>query len=361
MRTRNTLFLSAMALALLSGCSGKEGVSQAESNFDYLDSPQTMPLKQDPDAKIATSSVYVVPEKKVHGNLGKQVDIRPPVQILKLISGTRTQYHDDHVVVWVASEKQLNDVWSYILQGMKEDNVTLREKTDSVIESDWVNLLAGIEDTEKRLVRYRVEKIEGAPQKGLNITLIEWKDAPKNMFSVDPEKGRRYTTIASNQFLTYYDLAKTREAQRKAQEIMRSIPMQMGVDTSALPIVIARLPFEVFWERVPSLLEYLGMTIEDKLRSQGLIEVAYLPLSSSEWEELGIAPWLLKRSNYQLHIGDLKNRTSISVTDANGKPVSEESLRSFMLGLKAATDYDNTQQKLKPKQNTRQKPKPRSK
>lgn len=347
MRTRNSVILSAITLALVSGCSGSDTVRQANSNFDYLDAPISTALKQDAKAEIPTSEVYVLPAQKVHGKLGAEVDIRPPVQLLKLISGTRSQYRDDKVVVWVASQKQLNDVWTYILQGMKEDKVGLREESDSVIESDWVNLAADIEDAPKRLVRYRVEKIEGAPQKGLNISLIDWQIAPKNMFSAQPEKGRRYTITAANQFLTYYDLAKTREAQRKAQEVMRSIPMQMGVDTSALPIIIARLPFEVFWERVPSLLKYLGMTIEDKLRSQGLIEVTYLPPTSSEWEALGIEPWKIKRLNYQLHIGDLKNRTSISLTDKDGKPVSDEILKSFMVGLKAATDYDNAQQKAK--------------
>lgn len=346
MRTRYTLISSAVVLALLSGCSSGEDIRQAESNFDYLDASQSSALKQNADEKIPTSDAYALPVRQVKGKLGSQVDIRPPVQVLELIPGARAQYRNKEVFVWVTSEKKLTDIWQSIQTCIKDDKLSLRENSNKVIESDWLDLKQEV-DGHQILVRYRVEKLNTTAQKGFKISLVGLKNGSGSDFKPTSTLDRRYTISVANQVMTYYDVAQRREAQRKAQEIMRSIPMQMGVDTSALPIVIARIPFDVFWERIPSLLPYLGMEIEDRTRSQGVIEVTHFSPDSDEWEKLSTKPWSLDRHEYQLHLGDLKNRTSISLANRDGKPVPEEELQSFMTGLKAAVAYDNAHPKPK--------------
>lgn len=111
---------------------------------------------------------------------------------------------------------------------------------------------------------------------------------------------------------------------------MKRIPISMGSDRSGFPVIIARTPYNVFWQRLPSLLPAMGFELEERNQSQGTVKAKYAAPDDEFWQEIGLQPIDLAPGTYNFLFGDFGNRTSINVTDASGKPVEEELLKSMV-------------------------------
>ncbi len=110
---------------------------------------------------------------------------------------------------------------------------------------------------------------------------------------------------------------------------MKQIPITMGTDRSGFPVIIARTPYNVLWQRLPMILPKMGFTIDERNQSQGTIKAKYASPDDEFWNEIGVKPMELKSGTYTFLFGDLGNRTSINVTDSSGKPVEEAFLKSM--------------------------------
>lgn len=144
----------------------------------------------------------------------------------------------------------------------------------------------------------------------------------------------------TNLVTSQYDQNKRDEAQRKAQALVKQIPITMGSDRSGFPVIIARTPYNVLWQRLPTILPRIGFNIEERNQSQGTLKAKYASPDDEFWNEIGVKPMELKSGTYTFLFGDLGNRTSINVTNSSGKPVEEELLKSLAPVLAAVAKQE---------------------
>ncbi|MER0327188.1 outer membrane protein assembly factor BamC [Vibrio vulnificus] len=328
MKFSRQLVLSSLAVFVLSACSGSATQRrQAKDDFAYLETP---PLEQWQLPEGATPQFYPnynIPQGEFTGGIGKQVDIRPPQQILELIPGARYERSQGEVTLWLIKQEEADEVWQTVKDMLAERQIPIDMQSDTHIETGWVTWRS--EDEEMEIgSRYAIDRFEANNRHGFKINLIEWREGTE-LKLVTVTNKERYNVFMTNLVTSQYDQVKRDEAQRRAQELVKQIPITMGTDRSGFPVIIARTPYNVLWQRLPTILPQMGFTIDERNQSQGTIKAKYASPDDEFWNEIGVKPMDLKSGTYTFLFGDLGNRTSINVTDSSGKPVEEAFLKSM--------------------------------
>ncbi|MDK2619522.1 outer membrane protein assembly factor BamC [Vibrio vulnificus] len=328
MKFSRQLVLSSLAVFVLSACSGSATQRrQAKDDFAYLETP---PLEQWQLPEGATPQFYPnynIPQGEFTGGIGKQVDIRPPQQILELIPGARYERNQGEVTLWLIKQEEADEVWQTVKDMLAERPIPIDMQSDTHIETGWVTWRS--EDEEMEIgSRYAIDRFEANNRHGFKINLIDWREGTE-LKPVTVTNKERYNVFMTNLVTSQYDQVKRDEAQRRAQELVKQIPITMGTDRSGFPVIIARTPYNVLWQRLPTILPQMGFTIDERNQSQGTIKAKYALPDDEFWNEIGVKPMDLKSGTYTFLFGDLGNRTSINVTDSSGKPVEEAFLKSM--------------------------------
>lgn len=339
MKFSRQLVLGSLAVLVLSACSGSATQRrQAKDDFAYLETP---PLEQWQLPEGATPQFYPnynIPQGEFSGGIGKEVDIRPPQQILELIPGARYERNQGEVTLWLLKREEADEVWLTVQNMLAERQIPIQSQSDSHIETGWVTWRS--EDEEAEIgSRYAIDRFEASNRHGFKINLIDWREGTERK-PVAVTNKERYNVFMTNLVTSQYDQVKREEAQRKAQELVKQIPITMGRDRSGLPVIIARTPYNVLWQRLPTTLPKMGFTIEERNQSQGTLKAKFASPDDEFWNEIGVKPMDLKSGSYTFLFGDLGNRTSINVTDASGKPVEEAFLTSMAPVLAAVIKQD---------------------
>ncbi|WP_087019420.1 outer membrane protein assembly factor BamC [Thaumasiovibrio subtropicus] len=337
MKFTSRLALSSTVILLLAACSSNpEARRQAKQDFDYLDAPALEAMRVPEGMNMPVYSDYRIPEGQFQGGTGPEVDIRSPVQVLELIPGARTQVDaDGTVTVWLVSEENLEKVWDVFKRAVTRSGVDVRRREPGLIETNWIRWTQEGDDEAGISSRYLIRMVMDGRRFGFMVKPLEFKKEGFDALPADQLTRQRYSAIMTNLITSRYDQEMREEAQRLAQQQIKRIPISMGQDRSGLPVIIARASYDVFWERIPSLLNKSGFTLEGRNRSQGEIDVRFKPADDEFWQELGVKPIRLGSRTYKVQLGDLGNRTSINVTDGNGKPVAEQDLESLALAFAA--------------------------
>ncbi len=329
MKFSRQLVISSLAVVFLSACSSNpEQRRQAQDDFDYLEHTFSAPWVVPEGEKSEFYSNYKIPVGSYSGPVGQDVDIRPPQQVLELIPGARIDTKGGVTTLWLLRNQEADNVWQTIHNMVDERNIELVDNRAERMETSWVSWES--EDEESALdARYLFEKFEAYNRFGLRISLIEWREngVVKEASRINLE---RYNAFMTNMVTSTYDQQLRAEAERKALQLVKQIPVSMGKDRSGLPIIIARAQYNVFWQRISKVLPEIGFTLEERNQSQGIIKAKYSSPDDEFWNQIGTKPMTLQSKSYTFLLGDLGNRTSVNITDSSGKPVTEEVLESVV-------------------------------
>ncbi|MDE1241041.1 outer membrane protein assembly factor BamC [Vibrio aestuarianus] len=337
MKFTHQLVISSLAVFVLSACSG--GASQrrqAKDDFEYLETPALKEWQLPQGATPQFYPNYEIPNGDFSGGVGPIVDIRPPQQVLELIPGARVERQNGEVTLWLIRQDEANKVWQTALTMLDERNIGIVSQTDTVLETDWVSWTSEDEVVELGS-RYLISRIEANNRFGFKISLIDWREDGKEL-PVSMTNKERYNAFMTNLVTSRYDTDLREEAARKAQELVKQIPITMGTDRSGFPVIIARTSYDVLWQRLPDLLPKMGFTLEERNQSQGTIKAKYAASDDVFWEGIGVKPIELKDGTYTFLFGDLGNRTSINITNSVGKPVEEALLKDMVPMLSAIVE-----------------------
>ena len=328
MKFSRQLAVSSLAVIVLAACSSDPNTRrEAKDDFNYLEAPELRSWQLAEDATPQFYPNYEIPEGDFKGGIGREVDIRPPQQVLELIPGARVERQGSEVTLWLLKQDEMDKVWATVQKMLTEINVKALEETDDRIETDWVTWVSEDEDVEIGS-RYEITRFEANRRFGFKMVLIDWREA-NTVKPVTRTNEERYNTLMTNLVTARYDRDLREEAALKAQQLVKSIPISMGTDRSGLPVIIARTPYNVMWQEVPELLPRMGFTIDSRNQSQGTAKAKYASPDDEFWNDVGLKPIDLEPGEYTFLFGDLGNRTSINVTDKDGKPVNESLLRSL--------------------------------
>ncbi|MGR5120261.1 outer membrane protein assembly factor BamC [Vibrio astriarenae] len=328
MKFSHQLVVGSLAVFVLSACSGSASQRrQAKDDFEYLNTPELTEWKAAEGSQVEVYPNYRIPQGEYQGEIGRSVDIRPPQQILELIPGARVERDNGEATLWLLRGEEQERVWQTMLGMLANTNTDIVNQTNDRVETGWVTWNSEDEDVELGS-RYEITRFEANNRYGFKISLIDWKEAG-TVKPVSATNKERYNALMTNQVTARYDQQLREEAERKAQELVKQIPITMGTDRSGLPVIIARTQYNVLWQRLPSLMSNMGFTIEERNQSQGQMKARFAAQDDEFWQEIGVKPVNLEAGVYTFLFGDLGNRTSINITDSKGKPVAEELLQDM--------------------------------
>ncbi|MGR4991187.1 outer membrane protein assembly factor BamC [Vibrio rotiferianus] len=328
MKLSSQLVMSSLAVFVLTACSGGANQRrQAKDDFEYLDTEPLSEWNMPADAQPQFYPNYDIPQGNFEGGIGKAVDIRPPQEVLELIPGARLERSNGEVTLWLLRKDELDLVWQTVQNMISTNQIPVEKQSDSLIETGWVTWNSADEDMEIGS-RYDISRFEASNRFGFKVNLVDWREGDQ-VKDVSRTNRERYNVLMTNLVTARYDQQVREDAQKKAQELVKQIPITMGTDRSGLPVIIARAQYNVLWQRLPELLPKIGFTIESRSQSQGTVEARYASPDDAFWNDIGVKPIDLDAGKYTFLFGDLGNRTSINVTNSAGKPVEEEFLKSL--------------------------------
>jgi len=276
---------------------------------------------------------FDIPNVSDKGQVGKQLDIRPPAQTLALMNGTRTQFAGNTGTLLVDS--RTGSIWPQVVSAVQSYNYPIVDRQDGnqTLTTDWVQWNRADEDNQYR-GRYQLSVQQQGYQQVLNVKLLELEQEGKSVTA--PIQLQRYTAQMLNDISTKLDSIETKREDAAANRSVTQIDVQSGADDTGLPNLIVRAPFNAVWQRLPATLNRVGMEVTDSNRSQGSLNVTYKAPGSSTWDALGAKDPELTNGNYKLQVGDLDNRSSLQFLDPKGHPLTQSQNDALVAVFQAA-------------------------
>ncbi|QKJ88177.1 Outer membrane protein assembly factor BamC [Paramixta manurensis] len=277
---------------------------------------------------------YDIPSTAANGQVGKQLDIRPPAQPLALMNGTRTQFSGNSGVLMVDSGRD-GSIWPQVVNVVQSYKFPIAERQDASqqLTTDWVQWNRADEDNQYR-GRYQISVQQQGYQQALTVRLLQLQQSGKDVTS--PTQVQRYTAQMLNDISTGLDKMETARQDAAANRSSAQIDVQSGADDTGLPDLILRAPFNTVWQRLPAALKRVGMEVTDSNRSQGSLAVTYKAPGSSTWDEIGAKDPQLPNGDYKLQVGDLDNRSSLQFIDPKGHVLTQSQNDALVSVFEAA-------------------------
>ncbi|AJI95961.1 nlpB/DapX lipofamily protein [Yersinia ruckeri] len=322
---------------LLAACSTDQRYKrQVSGDESYLDAPALKPLNA-PAGMILPlqNGDFDIRDVKTNGSVGKALDIRPPVQPLALLSGSRTEYTSDTSKLLLESSPQNRNLWTQVTRVIQEKNLPIASRQDAnqTLTTDWIKWSRADEDVQFE-GRYQVSVIEQGYQLALVVKSLELQQAGKPV--TEYSAIQRYNGAMLNTIIDGLDKVRTDAENNQAARKVGSLDVQSGSDDTGLPNLIVRAPYATLWERLPAALEKMGMKVTDRSRPQGTLAVTYKSMSSNSWDALGAKDPELKEGDYKLQVGDLDNRSSMQFIDPKGHTLTQSQNDALVAVLQAA-------------------------
>lgn len=304
---------------LLAACSTDQRYKrQVSGDESYLTAPGLKPLNA-PSGMIlpVQNGEFDVRTVNSQGAVGKQLDIRPPVQPLTLLSGSRAENATDTSKLLLENSPQNRDLWAQVTRVLQDHNwpIASRQDASQTLTTDWIKWNRADEDVQFE-GRYQISVQEQGYQLALVVKSLELQQGGKTITQYS--EIQRYNSAMLNAIIEGLDKVRADSESSQASRKVGTLDVQSGSDDTGLPLLIVRAPYAVVWERLPAALEKVGMKVTDRSRPQGTVSVTSKSLSSSSWDALGAKDPELPEGDYKLQVGDLDNRSSLQFIGPKG-------------------------------------------
>ncbi|WP_434524519.1 outer membrane protein assembly factor BamC [Photorhabdus asymbiotica] len=330
--------IAGMSLAmLLAACSSDQSYKrQVNGDYAYLEAPPLKALNV-PAGMILPlqNGEYDIPPTISKGLIGKELDIRPPSQALALLSGSRTENSIKSSKLLLENTPENSNLWSQINNVLlkKGDKISQRDDANQTLVTDWIEWQRTDEDVPYQ-TRHRISIAHQNYQIELSVANEGLRQGGQQV--TDPVEIQRYNALMLNELIEGVNRQRERMSDNPSAHNLGPLDVQSGGDTSGLPQMIVRAPYNIVWDRLPAALEKVGMKVGNRSRSTGSITVTYKSLSTSDWKSMGVNEPSISEGDYKLQIGDLNNRSSLQFISDKGKPLTQVQNDELVAVLKAA-------------------------
>ncbi|MBW7983504.1 outer membrane protein assembly factor BamC [Enterobacillus tribolii] len=309
---------------LLAACSSDQRYKrQVSGDESYLESPALAGL-QSPSGMIlpVQNGTYDIRLDADKGLVGKALDIRPPSQPLALLNGSRGQFVGDTATLLVENNPANSGLWARVAGIVQQKGYTIASRDDAhqSLTTDWISFERLDEDVQYK-GRYQIGVQSQGYQSVLTVKSLGLQQGDSPV--AESSQVQRYTVSMMNSIASSLDKAQADSEAARASRMAGMMDVQSGADDTGLPLLVVRGPYTVVWDRLPNVLERVGMKVGDRSRPQGTVEVKYRSLSSSGWDALGVKDPDIKDGDYKIQVGDLDNRTSLQFIDSKGQPLTQ--------------------------------------
>lgn len=325
----------AMMLAITACSSDQRVKRQANGDRSYLQSTEPRDIVAPTGITLPLQNAeYEIPAARKEGAAGDQLDIRPPIQPLALINGSRTQFNQQSGTL-ILENGHSASLWANVVQVVQSYHFPIAQRQDGSqqLTTDWVEWQRADEEHPYR-GRYQITLQQQGAQQLLTVRLLQLQQQGNRV--ADPAQMQRYRTRMLNDISTGLEKRYTAQDAAAAGQNVSQIPVQSGVDETGLPNLILRAPYLTVIHRLPAELKQIGMNIIDENRSRGTLKVSYSEPDSNVWNQLRVQDPRLVKGDYHLQVGDLGNRSSVQFIDAKGHPLTQSQNDALVAVLQAA-------------------------
>ncbi|QWA09652.1 outer membrane protein assembly factor BamC [Sodalis ligni] len=335
--------VGASLFMLLAACTSDQRYKrQVNGNEDYLQAPALSALNS-PSGMIlpVENGDYEVPPGSLKGQVGKELDVRPPAQPLALLDGSRSQYSGDTAVIQIENSAQARDLWSRVVGVVQSKGYTIasRQDADQTLNTDWVQWSRADEDVQYR-GRYQVSLRTEGYQTSLMVKSLALEQ--QNNPVAAPAMVQRYTVSMLNSVAQGLEQLNEDQDKSRISGQTADLSVESGADDSGLPLLVVRSSYAVVWQHLPSALDKIGMKVKDTSRPLGTISVTYDSPSSGTWDDLGAKDPGLVNGDYKLQVGDLGNRSTLQFTDPKGHTLTQSQNDALVQVFQAALSKSST-------------------
>ncbi|MWN05857.1 outer membrane protein assembly factor BamC [Gilliamella sp. Pas-s95] len=142
---KKTAILSVVASLFLAGCGSDQNFKrEVEGNEDYLQSPSLKSLIIPEGVSVPTeTSDFYVDKTEIKGNLGKQLDIRPPSLPIPTVPDAFAVYNSGSVTF---NAPLSNQVWERIPNSLTKRNISIASQDSSAIQTNKAFIIRADEE-----------------------------------------------------------------------------------------------------------------------------------------------------------------------------------------------------------------------
>lgn len=348
-------------VAAVAACSSPLERRQANGGEDYVQAEQAPMLKIPEGLKTPPyNKEYDVPALGPKANpalVGKNLDIRPPLQVLPMAEGTHVEEGSDNIKIVVESIDNNVDLKQEIFTNLDDFlakqaiPIRSRDFDKGSIETDWIEsrevLESSLWGSDKEYLlrqRYRFD-VETRPHgRTANIVIHlveheEFYDGKEQDVMLSGEDKQRYTIDMLNSAIAYMSVKREQTIQANRLKQTLGINVDLVTPEEGAAYWSAKASYKQVWDRLRIVLPEMGFEISDMDSAKGLYFIKFTDNSgfwSSLWNDNQLS---LKEGSYRLLLedGETLDETKIFLRDAEDQPLSNdvvskvyESLSSLM-------------------------------
>ncbi|MBL1378530.1 outer membrane protein assembly factor BamC [Zobellella sp. CGMCC 1.18722] len=317
------MVIGLLAISVLAGCSNPETRSQANRGFDYEgESLRSNPLLIPAGLEApAFNNEYVVPvlsEQALRGVTGRELDIRPPTQVLPLVRGSEAM--EGGSGLWFYQQRLDQPLEQELGQAL-EAFFAAQRAAPSRDGLGWQSNGRPIGNAGQQ---FRWQLVPDAVRRAVAVQV--------NLLGGESLVQDRQR--AESSMLNAFSLSYQRELTQQ-QELLDRSPIALELDQPQGRLLAAD-GYDRTWKRLVTLLPQLGFKLTNRQQALGYVDVDYDGLSASKWRDLGLPELDIPEREYRIQLGDLGNQSSITLSDKDRIPVSADVLGGFATTLSAA-------------------------
>ena len=344
----------AVIIALsLTGCARFETRMQANDSFAYQNAElipayQTGSFSND-EARVQFD-VPVLTESQIEaGFLTKDVDIRPPTQLIPVIDGVLLEADEkQQTKIWFNAFKQNDDitvkVWQLLESYLAENKVDIISKDESLQQLETAKFTQKInfggflnsnEVLKESSYRFKLEKQADGHSVALNVEVLTYSESNEGnvlKFKLSDKNKKNIELRFVNNLLEF--AYNVQEANELNEVDSKPLPIKLGFDDNHQIAWVVDTEFLVTWRKLPELLTLLHFDIVEADKNLGYFLLKFNTPDDDYWAENNLNPFTLKNGEYFIQLGELMGgSTSISWLDEDKKPLPDQKVTEIYLSI----------------------------
>jgi len=370
--SRQLFYFSVLSLAL-SACSSNDNRS-AQGDFDYAKKQESKEfiVPENLDKPAQQQEFFIANKINHQGPVGENMDIRAPSLVLPLAAASRVVADSDKSIIWfdkvIEDEDLLTFVKNALISQLMSDDVSydevslpkgnddkLKGKTE-ILESQWYHnevetgwLFTDIELSTSMRFRYELYLKSHGRSVSLKVTLIDYMKTDNfgGSKTIDQIDGQRAEMAMLNEIVSQVDY--NYRLQQRENRLMRSNQklVSIGENKESETAYVVEMSLDNLWDNMPIFFEKHGCTIIDLNETDKIYYIDFAKHDQSIWDSI----WGDERpvidisdAKYQFvlaSLDDKNQKTSVTIYNADGEPLSLEVLERIFPVMEAGLSFRN--------------------
>ena len=365
------LFYFSVVCFALSACSTVDK-KRPEGNFDYAkkQQPKAFVVPENLDKPPVKQEYYIPNKINEQGPVGENMDVRAPSLVLPLAASSRIVPDSSDAIIWfdqvLENKNLLEFINEALVSQLKSDEVAInaiyispesdkkQQGTTQVFESDWYHnevetgwLFTDIESSTSMRFRYELFQKNHGRSVSLSVSLIDYMQTDQSGGSkiIGPIDKQRAEMAMLNEVIGQVDY--NYRLQQRENRLLRANQklVSQGENNSSQGAYIVEMGLSNLWDNMPIFFEKYGFTISDLNETNKTYYVNYVKPDVSIWDSMwgDVQPVVeLIDAKYLFvlaAVSDSNKKTSVTLYDADGKPLSKEVLEKIFPVMEAGLSF----------------------